>query len=312
MLRSLYIALLVVAAVFSSCVRKDLKLENNIVDLTLSVDDGRGDGSIYRGLVWDLSTDAMKTTLFVRPGRSQATIPSGHSGFIVHTYGCESTYIAGDNAFGEVRATTNPADAGTRDLWQSVLGAEAVLSPVERERLATQDVRWEPDRMWAGLFEGVLPRRGQDESLEMEIVAEPLFSEHKAILRNVEGMEYIASAEAFITGCAQARRVCDGSPVGTCVILVKAFRYEDGLLVSWTSFGESDSPLALKRLLLMVTDTGGRRFLASYDITDAFADGDVMERASGLVFERPPVTDAGGGLQPTLQDWDEVVTPVNI
>lgn len=307
------IAVLSLALLLSlSCVRKDLKLENNVVDLTLVADDGRDGQGVYRGLVWDLSTDAMKTTMFVRPGRSQATIPSGHSGFIVHTYGCESTYIADDNAFGEVRATTNPADAGTRDLWQSVLGAEAVLSPVERGRLAEQDVRWEPDRMWAGLFEGVLPRRGEDENLEMEIVAGPLFSERTAILRDVSGLEYIASAEAFVTGCAAARRVCDGSPVGTCAILVKAYRHEDGLLVSWISFGESDSPLALRRLLLMVTDTGGRRFLASYDITDAFAGGDVMERASGLVFEKPPVTDAGGGLQPTLQNWEEVVTPVSI
>lgn len=310
-MKRIYIIPVVLAALslMASCVRKDLVMENNVVDLTLKVEDG-GEG-LFRGLVWDMSSDNVLTTVFVNPGMSKVTIPAGHSGLVVHTFGCEATYISEESSFGGVMATTNEADVLSQDLWASVVKADNMYSPVERARIEGLKVRWEPDRMWAGHFDAVLPHRGEGETLEMEVQARPVFRGRQVVLRDVEGLEFIASAEAFVVGCAEGYRIADGAPVGDCAVRVPMYRYKGGLIASYLTFGESADTLTPKMLLVMVTDTGGRRFLSRYDLDGVFADVDVMDVPSGMAFEQPPVVE-GGGLQPTLQDWNEVVTPVEV
>ena len=303
---------LLLGAVGVACIRKDLVMENNIVDVTLSVEgDLDEDKSLFRGLVWDLDAEKVVTTVFVEPGTSKVTIPAGHSGFVVHSFGCEATYIADEASFGIIAATTNEADGITQELWSTALENSRTLLPSERSLLKTERVRWEPDRMWAGTYSGMLPHRGEGERLELEVVARPLFIERVVILDDVQGMEYLASVEAFVTGCASGRSLVDDKLIGECAIRVPMYRYEGGLIASYVSFGDTYDTTVPRRLMVVATDTGGRKFLSTYDLSRSFIGTKVMECLSNLAFEQPPIPE-GGGLQPTLQDWFDVLTPVEI
>ena len=284
-------------------------MENNIVDLTLKVEDG-GDG-MFRGLVWDAESGSVLTTVFLQPGTSKVSIPAGHSCFLVHSFGCEASYVQEDSSFQEVMVTTNEADGITQELWASVLSVASPLTKADKSALIGQEVRWEPDMMWAGSFDGTLRHRKEGESLSLEVTARPLCVQRFVVLSDVFGLDFVANAEAFITGCASKRRVYDDACLGSCSIRIPVYRYEDGFLASFLSFGDTVDQGVPKMMLLVVTDTGGRKFLYSYDLTGAFDAGLVVERESGLTFVQPPVSE-GGGLQPTLLDWNDVMTPIEI
>lgn len=282
-------------------------MENNVVDVTLYVD-GQSDG-LYRGIVWDLSSGNVLTTVFLSPGTSQVSIPAGNVALVVHSFGCEATYVTEESSYGSIMATTGVSDFVTCSLWSSVLSDGFLLPESERALLGGQLPRWQPDRMWAAAFTGVVPHRTEGEVLEMDIAVKPLFEERMVFLRDVVGLEYVASAEAFVTGCVAGRHLADGSPVGMCSICIPLYRYEGDLVASFVRFGEDSVSGVPRRLIAVITDIGGRRFLKSYDLSGAFEGQVSYDISSELSFEEPPVPE-GGGLQPMLLDWNEVVTNV--
>ena len=305
----------VMLTVLSGCFRKELLVENTRVNVSLKVDNdipilGVVDpGPLYRGVVWDMEKGGQRSSSFVSPTGGIVEIPAGPAGLTLHTFGCETTILKDEEDYTKVWATTNEADAITLQLWHSVLTSGLVFT-VDVARLEGVTVNWEPDRMWGVAATADVPLRGEDDSFSMEMEARPLFEVHRVVLENVKGIEYLAAAEMFVTGVAAGRRFVDYKPIGECAIRVPLYRLDEKTLVAqYYSFG--DAPDGLKRLFVMLTDTAGRRFLSIFDMAGAYDEDPQADITTNIVIEVPPEVE-GGGLDPTIQDWNNIVTPVDI
>ncbi len=239
----------------------------------------------YRCVAWG---DGGPVTLLLQPGTTRVMLPAGRCEAVAHAVGCAVTFVTG-HAYGDAAATTSPADGAMQALWTEVS---------RRAGLAPMDLRQAPDMMY-----GAAATADAGDGAVLALAAGPLCVERTVTLASVEGLCHVARAEAFVTGCAAARRLCDGAAQGVCAVPAKVYRHGGTLVAAWSCLGDA---AAERRLALLVTDTGGRTFVASYDLA-----GGAAVLPSGLAFDDPPVPE-GGPLPPSLQDWDDAVTAVHV
>lgn len=308
-----FFSLSLTAAVFCSCERKSLLLENTAADLHLTVETedpvlGPLDaGKTYRSLSFDAAKDSQDGYSFTGPEGGRISVRAGEKAVIVHTFGCEAAYVAGDQSLQGAHVTTNRADYQTQALWAETLSLSEAAAPWD-----TLSVRWEPDRMWAASTGRLsVPRRDEGDSFGLEATARPVFRTLRVFLTDVEGMPYIASATAFIAGASAGRRLVDDTALAErCSVQIPMYRASQTALIGQAAvFGFGEGPV---RLFVMLTDTGKEKYVYEYDITeDCHSDVRVMTLYSGIAVEEPENT-GGGGFLPSLEDWNTKVVPVRL
>lgn len=324
---NLMIILLTASALASlSCTRKDLLFENLDVALAMTVDAtdpllGEMDpGSTYRGLVYDAATGTQDGYSFVGPTGGTLRMHAGRRAAVVHTFGCEASYIVDEGSLGEAAVTTNAADQATQEAWRQALDmgpagnvpGEDSIACVKRHEPWRQDVvRWEPDPMWAAVIGPLaVPHRDEGEVYGVSATARPVFRSLRIILADVEGMTWISGVEAFIRGTAAARALWFDEPSGGLSVL-KMQMYRAGstaLLGQSCLFGFI--PEGDVRLVVVVTDTGRGRHLYEYDITEDARKGEAIITLPAEMAIPEPENPGGGGFLPTLEDWKTTTVPV--
>ena len=308
------------------CTRKDLLVENLNVEVSMTVEDelpllGRMDaGTTYRSLVYDTEKGTLDGYGFMSRRGGTATAHAGNRAVVVHTFGCETSFIAEEQSLDEAYVTTNRADAAAQQAWADALaiapaantGEDSLATVTRHAALRTMTVSWEPDAMWvAAMGPLAVPHREEGEGYVISATAKPAFTPIRIIVTDVDGMQWISGAEAFVVGAVPGRRLFSGEAVaGRTVLRVPLYRAAQSLVGQFCCFGfDATSDV---RLLVAITDTGRGRHLWEYDITDDARSGEVIIPVVSEMRIDEPETPAGGGFLPVLEDWRTRVVPVQL
>lgn len=246
---------------------------------------------------------------FLEDLQGRLKVPAGWLRLTCCTLGCTSSFRAVRHSDGEAVITTNTADDATAELWRSILRS-GLLAAADSAALSVLPVRWGPDSMWYGSREVEVPGKEEGETFEVDVTLRPAFVARRVVLLNVHGIENVARAEAFITTLAEGVLEENLAPYGACAVLVGASAEGDALIMEYCAFGEGDGPA---RLLLMLTDSAGRRFLKVYDtewIRGRY-DGTLSTIESGITIDTPS-KGSSNGMAPSLIQWSDIDETINI
>lgn len=297
-------------AVLPACERKVLLDEDIYADVALTADTSSAiGGALYRALTYDAATGRAAGFAFVAADGGTVPAPAGLTTVVLHTFGCESAVVSGEDHLDSLRAYTHAADAAQQQLWASLVRREACGGDAAALAPLSSHVAWEPDAMWCAVLDSLpLPHRGPGERLVLTAAPAPLYVSLGVRLRGVEGVQHLSAAQAWIDGAHDARLLRSGATAGAAAVPFRLFRDGDDLVGTVRCFGVA--PGALLQLLL--TDSGGASFRYAWRLSSLEEGPDGLLTAdSGIVVDEPAAP-SGGGFLPTLEDWLTKVVPVRL
>lgn len=308
-MKNILFFLMACALLLSSCVRKDLILEGTAAHVTVDVEEvlpivGRvSAGSMFRGVVFGGPTEA---TFFVPREGGIVDIAAGDLRIVLHSFGSEACIVEEDAA-GVVSVSTNVSDLYSDRWYAAAMASDTLVGVAEAARLAGISVRWEPDAMFAGIEEVHLRHRAVEDTLYLPMKATPAFEVRRLRLTAVGGLDYASVAEGWVAGAAASRSLEDGTLSGTAAIPVTLYRDGNDLVGQWRTFGEAPGDVWF---IADITDRAGVHHMQAYRLDGTFAQG--WSAAMPGELDIPEVDAPASGLEPVLEDWNDVMIPVEL
>ena len=269
---------------------------------------------------------------FVGPEGGYISPEPGTYDILVYNFETESTILRGEDDFLKAEAYTNeispylkgqirPLLEQRRKLRQERLAASSVS-----ETAATDDeerVVYEPDHLFVGRVKGQdIPRlllEEGDREIVIEVDATSIVETWKIEIRGVQGAEYISSISAIISGQAASTYLYSGEDSDESVSVYftmqtnRARTSDEGMIMgSFNTFGKKPGVESELSLDVSITDSGGNTYDLHYDITSDFQDN--PERV--IIIEDDiridPPSSGGGGFDPSVEDWDNVTSDIEL
>ena len=310
MKRLVYISVMILAVLYA-CERKELVEEEIYATVTLTSEGAIADDALLRAVVYDRTDGHKLGYSFTGPAGGEVQVGAGLRSVMVHTFGCETAIVEGEDGWETLCVTATRGDAMQQAAWTKALtlhpvGADSTSVAQRHSQWAKLFVSWEPDAMYLGVCDSLsIPRRALGEDYSLGIRLRPVREKLDVYLTGIEGLEYVASATMLLVGCSVGMDAATGAALSAPTVVTEAlYRYGTGLRGQFMTFG--DCPGAEAWLLVMVTDLAGTSFLYEYPLSSVSG---MLETDTEIVIGKPEVKE-GGGLQPTLEDWHEIEIPV--
>ncbi len=232
--------------------------------------------------------------LHILPGRYK---------MMIYNFGTESTAIRDYDSWTNAQAYT-----------------ETVSDNVVRSyrRSAAEDdeiIVYEPDHLLFAL-DPALKIPYHEGEYTIEAVTKTIVESYYLQIR-VEGLEYVSSAHAFLSGMASGNRLSEKSMVvqPENTVYFNLVKSDDGgvpvlcnVFNTFGHIGDSDNSLSVN---FEIKTLDGRELQRSFDISGLF-DTDEAKEHHWLLLEETitvdppeePLLEPGGGLEPTVGNWD--------
>lgn len=223
---------------------------------------------------------------------------------VIYNFDTRSTMIRNDNSRATIEAYTEPV-------------VESIASRFNTRVDEATDILYQPDHLVVATNpREVIPYHEAVHTIEAvaESVVETFYIQIK-----VEGLEYVSSAQAVLTGMVGSNRFGLGERVtdkenAVYFTLVKSDDKGAPVLCNvFNTFGRIDGSKNDLWMTFDIHTIDGRVLTKEYDISHLFATDD-FKLHRWLLFEEvlviPPPPPAppgqqGGGFQPSLEDWKE-------
>lgn len=282
----------------------------------------------------DIHTGDVVYTDYVPPTGGYIYPEPGHYDFLVYNINTESTVLKNEANFNTVEAYTNPVSAFIKSQLSQFLAKRAEIrkqmaakkeerqnksseSPADDSKAPEEEVIVnEPDHLFVGRSKDVvIPAFAVDEDTEIVIEMDAATVVETWLIEavNIEGLQWVSSVSALITGMVESNFIGPGEKSeGAVTIYFEMSRTHNSLIGYYRTFGKH--PLFSNDLTIgfNVTDTQGGEHHFIFDITDEYLDN--PERhiiiTDKIVIPEPIIT--GGGFAPTVDDWEEVKTDINL
>lgn len=158
-----------------------------------------------------------------------------------------------------------------------------------------------------------------DKEIVIEVNAESLVETWKIEIRGVEGVEYISNISAIISGQAASSFLYTGEDSEEAVSVYFTMhtnkeRSADGgmILGTFNTFGKKPGVTSDLSLDVSITNTGGETQDLHYDITADFQDNpEQLIIIEDEIIIDPP-SSIGGGFDPSVEDWDDVESNIEL
>lgn len=210
------------------------------------------------------------------------------------------------------------ADPETKRLFlacRETAGREG--APV-RTKAAEDDVLVlvEPDAIYSGLLGelNVPVLTESDDEFSFTIETSFALSQGRFIITGMTHTERIGSVQVFLTGLSTGRRIADGQPDEATAVHTFYLNSidEERLEGKFNYFGTPETAAEKNMAYIIVTDTGGGRYLFVADVTDQIHGNEHPQAEIDLGFDMPDPAVGGGGFLPTVGDWDVIFIDVPI
>lgn len=337
MRRYLLIALLIVALSSIACVRRPLeRYDFKTTDIKVAVDinaicnvtcDVYNDkipippieSEVMRVLFFHPSEDRLMSEAFVSDkgvndkgeayiGGKVSVVPGTYR-VLIYSFGTESTLIGDYSSFDKSRAYAEP------------LNEIQLLRYALKSEDKPQTIFWQPDHL--------LVARSHKENIPFHSGTYTIHASASSIVESyylqvkVDGLEYVKSAQAILSGMAPSKSLASGEmdeehPVAIHIPLLKSKdKDEDVVCNVFNTFGripDSDNELTVT---FDLTATDGRKYTRSFNIGELFNSEECIKHhwlllEEHIKVEPPEKPEPGGGFDPAVEDWTEEHRDISI
>ncbi|MGN0200186.1 MAG: DUF5119 domain-containing protein [Candidatus Cryptobacteroides sp.] len=330
--------LLVCTLLAGACQRRPFSSRNTGVNLVLKINTrivNQVDVALPANMrvgMYNPDNHSLSYADFVGPEGGYISPEPGTYDILVYNFETESTILRGEDDFLKAEAYTNeispylkgqikPLLEQRRKLRQERLAASSVS-----ETAATDDeerVVYEPDHLFVGRVKGQdIPRlllEEGDREIVIEVDATSIVETWKIEIKGVQGAEYISSISAIISGQAASTYLYSGEDSDESVSVYftmqtnRARTSDEGMIMgSFNTFGKKPGVESKLSLDVSITDSGGNTYDIHYDITSDFQDNPERVIVIEDDIKIDPPSSGGGGFDPSVEDWDNVRTDIEL
>lgn len=337
-----YLTYLLIAVILmtASCQRRPFSDANSAVNLKLRIntkvihEEDIKLPDLMCVQLCDVNTGDVVYTDYVPPTGGYIYPEPGHYDFLVYNINTESTVLRNEANFKTVEAYTNPVSAFIKSQLSQFLAKRAEIrkqmaaqkeSNLKKTYESTTDdskapedevIVNEPDHLFVGRSKGInIPAFAIDDDTEIiiEMDAESVVETWLIEAVNIDGLQWVSSVSALITGMVESNFIGPGEKSeGAVTIYFEMDRTSQSLIGYYRTFGKHPQFSNDLTIGFNVTDTQGGEHHFIFDITDEYLDNPerhitILDK---MTIPEPVVT--GGGFAPTVDDWEEVKTDINL
>ncbi len=261
----------------------------------------------------------------------------GTYNLLIYNIGTESTIIRNEKNLGTVEAYTNEVSAFLKSQMQNFLAsrlqqrADAAAknpqpnnsdskAPATKDPIldGTERIVNEPDYLYVGRVQNLeIPVLGLNEERDITVLVEApsVVETWKIVVKPVEGLQWVSTVTALITGQAESTFIGpdkDSEGVATIYFEMGKDMENKSLVGTFNTFGKNPLYSSFLSLDLNIIDNLGHDHHYHFDITEDFFENPefFITVDNPIVIEEPKVE--GGGFQPTVGDWEDITTNIEL
>lgn len=328
MMKGRTVIVMLAAVVMSalSCQRRDFAEKVTEVNLSLNVKTHVANAGevpapeTMRVDLYDVKTGKLKYTDYIEAEGGYIHPAPGTYDMVVYNIGTEAVQIRNESDINEIEAYTSEVSAFLKgQLAQFFADIAKIKESQERSKSpADEKVIYEPDHLFVGKADEVeIPviYEGEEREVVIEVDAHPEVETWKVTVANVKGLEYVQNVVAVISGQAESHFIGRGEDSGESVSIYfeKKKDMENKVLTgTFNTFGKHPTEKGILSLDINVTDTGGSDHHFHFDVDSQFQDNPDSHIVidDPIEIEEPKV--AGGGFAPSVDDWEDVNTDIDL
>lgn len=328
MMKGRTVIVMLAAVVMSalSCQRRDFAEKVTEVNLSLNVKTHVANAGevpapeTMRVDLYDVKTGKLKYTDYIEAEGGYIHPAPGTYDMVVYNIGTEAVQIRNESDINEIEAYTSEVSAFLKgQLAQFFADIAKIKESQERSKSpADEKVIYEPDHIFVGRADEVeIPviYEGEEREVVIEVDAHPEVETWKVTVANVKGLEYVQNVVAVISGQAESHFIGRGEDSGESVSIYfeKKKDMENKVLTgTFNTFGKHPTEKGILSLDINVTDTGGSDHHFHFDVDSHFQDNPDSHIVidDPIEIEEPKV--AGGGFAPSVDDWEDVNTDIDL
>lgn len=318
--------LLAVLALFGSCRYKDLCYDHNhstahnfFLKLTLNLDidiDVEVENVDFTKIkvpelmvvcFYDTLTGAVRNRSYVGPYGGDLHVDPGVYNMVVYAFDTEWTWVRGE-------AHIDSLEAYTSDITDIKSPLFLQAAQKDSSQVAPGPIIYTPDHLLVTRKRVEIPPYSlEKQEITIEATASTIVESYRFRVKNISGVEHVASVDAFISNQARASFFGRGElskEPATIYFPMEVDRRGKMFKCSFNTFGKLPGE-SKSYLNVVITDTQGKPHTLVTDITEQFEDTThtIVIEDSVII---PPPASSGGGIAPTVEDWEEEVHDVGI
>lgn len=236
-------------------------------------------------------------------GGSISIVPGTYR-LILYSFGTESTVISNYESFDNSIAYTNPIP-------------DVVVSKLlSKGASLMQDIYYQPDHL--------LVARSHEENIPWHSGTHTIHAKATSVVESyylqikIDGLEYVSSAQAVLSGMAQSAHLSTGTmdsdkPSAIYIPLVKSQdKGEDVICNVFNTFGHIPGSTNELQVTFNIRTIDGRTVERTFDISNLFDTEECIQHHWLLLEEHitidppeNPTTGSSGGYDPVVKDWEE-------
>jgi len=255
---------------------------------------------------YDPQDGTLLKTEYTGPFGGPLQVNPGTYNMVVYSFDTEWTQVRGES-------NVNTLEAFTSDIT-------ALKLPLMAHFYSSSDdnppgpIIYTPDHLLMTQKEVEIPPfTTESQVITITATANTIVETYAFEVRNITGIEYISSVEAFVTNQARSSFFGRGeksTEPATLSFPLEVDREEGILKSTFNTFGKLPGE-SHSYLHLLLFDRQGNPFTITDDITEKFYNPDhVIVIEDSIVIPKPE--EGGGGIAPTVDPWEEINQDVPI
>ena len=290
-----------------SCSRMPLYVKDPSVKLDLNLDLDEGtipEPEHMKALFYSSDGSQLYNTHFVGSDGGNLSVASGTYTLLVYSFGTEYIQIRGEGSLETIEAFTSDITASKRSAYRKLVGTKAGEDA---------PIFYAPDYLLVAMATIEVPEfTGENILAEVQLEPSSVVQTYSFEVTQVEGIDYVESAEAYVTN--QARSYFIGqmkasTEPATLWFPIEVDREKGILNTTYNTFGVL--PGGSRTIIhFVVRNSGGQEVTFSADITDQLANPEHKI----VVDEEITIPKPAGpsGISPEVDPWQEEIRDVPI
>ena len=290
-----------------SCSRMPLYVKDPSVKLDLNLDLDEGtipEPEHMKALFYSSDGSQLYNTHFVGSEGGNLSVASGTYTLLVYSFGTEYIQIRGEGSLETIEAFTSDITASKRSAYRKLVGTKAGEDA---------PIFYAPDYLLVAMATIEVPEfTGENILAEVQMEPSSVVQTYSFEVTQVEGIDYVESAEAYVTN--QARSYFIGqmkasTEPATLWFPIEVDREKGILNTTYNTFGVL--PGGSRTIIhFVVRNSGGQEVTFSADITDQLTNPEHKI----VVDEEITIPKPAGpsGISPEVDPWQEEIRDVPI